>query len=798
MFETDSPHQDGSFPHTMKRAGKLFGHQPWDPVDPIVRERDQALRPGSPSDRMAEEERMNLNLTEEQELLRTTFAELFAAESSCDRVRAAEPLGHDPALWKTLVETEVVGMRVPEAQGGSGASLLDAALVAEEAGRHLASAPLIESIVASQLISGIEAPAAQQWLARALSGSSLLSFALFPGGQSQLVPGGAVADAVVGLDGDALVLVEKAPDTEPASNLGSSPLARWSLSGNPGRVILASGEQALRAWSAAREEWKILTAAALGGLAHRALEIAAEYASERIQFDRLIGTFQGIAHPLADALVAVEGGQLLVQRAIGAIAKGQPDAATLVSMAFAWAAESATPAVARSLHTFGGYGLALEYDIQLYNRRAKAWALAAGDPRDELQRVAERHWGSADVALPAAGDVGIDFGLGERAEAFRLTARQFFEQNLTSELRAVARYDWDGHHPEFHRQLADAGLAFASWPEQYGGQGRDPYEMTALGQEFHRAGWTTHPIGTTRIIGETLLHFASDALKQEVITKVCAGEAVISMGYSEPGSGSDVAAAQTRAVRDGDEWVINGQKMFTSGANKAQYVFLLTRTDPEAKKHRGLTMFLVPLDSPGIDIQAIHTLGDERTNATYYSDVRVPDSSRVGDVNGGWAVLAHALELEHGGGGLGAFYEEHLEVIELTASWARTTLRDGRPAFEDARVRERLAHALVRAEVALSLGLRGLWVGVEGLAKGAEGPMTKLFGAESFIADSADLLDLAAPDSILDSSQKSAAGGGGIELAYRLSAGTSVYAGTSEIMRSIIAQAGLGMPRSRS
>ncbi len=741
---------------------------------------------------------MNLDLSEEQELLRTTFAELFAAESNCESVRAAEPLGHDPALWETLVETEVVGMRVPEAQGGTEASLLDAALVAEEAGRHLASAPILEAIVASHLISGLSGPEAQKWLARALSGSSLVSFALFAGAESQLVPGGAVADAVVGLDGDELVLVEKDPDAMPTANLGSSPLARWNLSSGTGRVVLAGGDEAVRAWTAAKEEWKVLTAAALGGLAHRALEIAAEYASERTQFDRLIGAFQGIAHPLADSAAAVEGGQLLLQRAISAIAKEEPHAAAFVSMAFAWAADSATPAVAKSLHAFGGYGLALEYDIQLYYRRAKTWALMAGDPRDELQRVAERHWENAEVALPSAGDVGLDFGLGENAEAFRLTARKFFEENLTSELRAFARYDWDGHHPEFHRQLAEAGLAFASWPEQYGGQGRDPYEMTALGQEFHDAGWTTHPIGTTRIIGETLLHFASDEIKDEVITKVCAGEAVISMGYSEPGSGSDVAAAQTRAVRDGDEWVINGQKMFTSGANKAQYVFLLTRTDPDAKKHRGLTMFLVPLDSPGIDIQAIHTIGDERTNATYYTDVRVPDSFRVGDLNGGWAVLAHALELEHGGGGLGAFYEEHLEVVEHAASWARSTSRNGRPAFEDPRVRDRLAYALVRAEVALSLGLRGLWVGVDGEAKGAEGPMTKLFGAESFIADSADLLDLAAPDSLLDACEGDAAGSGGIELAYRLSAGTSVYAGTSEIMRSIIAQVGLGMPRSRS
>ena len=135
------------------------------------------------------------------------------------------------------------------------------------------------------------------------------------------------------------------------------------------------------------------------------------------------------------------------------------------------------------------------------------------------------------------------------------------------------------------------------------------------------------------MVGATLMRFASDELKREVLPRICSGDAVTSLGYTEPAAGSDVAAAQTRAVRDGDDWVINGQKMFTSGANVAQYVFLLTRTDTEAAKHRGLTMFLVPFETPGIEIQAVHTLSDERTNITYYSDVRVagPLSDRPGE-----------------------------------------------------------------------------------------------------------------------------------------------------------------------
>ncbi|MBW2500376.1 MAG: acyl-CoA dehydrogenase family protein [Deltaproteobacteria bacterium] len=739
---------------------------------------------------------MNLNLSEEQQILRDTFAELFAAESSCDRVRAAEPLGHDPALWKTLVETEVIGMRVPQARGGTEASLLDAALVAEQAGRHLASAPLVETIVAGHLVSRLEGSEVDRWLEQILSGNKLVSIALFDAGDRQIVPGGAVTDAIVGLDGHQLVLVERESQPEAPGNLGSSPVARWRLGGE--RIVLASGEAAIRAYGAAREEWKLLTAAFLAGLARRALEIAAKYATERIQFERQIGSFQGIAHPLADSMAAVEGARLLVWRAIWAIAHQRPEAAALVSASFAWAAESTTKAVARALHTFGGYGLSLEYDIQLYHRRGKAWPLLAGDPHDELQHLADRTWGGADVPLPDTGEIGIDFGLGERAEAFRPEVRRFFEENLTDELRAFARYDWEGHHPEFHKLLAENGLAFASWPKAYGGQERDPYEMTVLREEFHRAGWTTHAIATASIIGETLLRFAGETLKQEVITRICSGDVVVSMGYTEPGSGSDVAAAQTRAVREGDEWIINGQKMFTSGANRAHYVFLLTRTDSEAPKHRGLTMFLVPLDSPGIEIQPIHTLGDERTNATYYTDVRVPDTHRVGDVNGGWTVLLHALELEQGGGGTGSYHHEHLELLDHAIAWARRAVRNGRPAIDDPRVRERLARSLVRTEVAQVLGLRALWAGVEDVATHGEGPMAKLFGAEALIENSADLMDLAAPDSILDANAEGAAGDGQIEYFYRMSAATSVYGGSSEIMRSIVAQVALGMPRSRS
>ncbi len=750
---------------------------------------------------------MQLGPTEEQELLQRTFAELFAAESSPERVRAAEASGFDPGLWKHLVETGAIGIRVPESLGGSGAGLHDAAILAEQAGRALASAPLVEAICAAGLLARIGGGAAHALLAELLDGRSVVGLALREVEQraSQLVAGGSSADALLALDADALVLLRRARGdaAQPLANLGSSALARWQLDAAPPggeRVILARGDAARHAYHAAREEWRLLTAAALTGLAQRALEIGADYAKTRIQFGRPIGSFQGIAHPFADAATALSASQLLVKYAIWSIATAQPESAARTCFAYAAATQSASAATARALHAHGGYGLSLEYDIQLYFRRAKAWALAGGDPRDELLRAAARLWdGGAPPPLPDAGPCALDFGLGEEAERIAREAREFFERELTPELRARAHFSWDGHDWGFQKQLAKAGLLFPHWPRAYGGRDLGPYEMTALCGEYHRAGWSTHAVITTGMVGATLIRFASDELKREVLPRVLAGEAVISLGYTEPASGSDVAAAQTRAVRDGDHWVIDGQKMFTSGAHLGQYVFLLTRTDASAAKHKGLTMFLVPLDAAGIEVHAVHTLSDERTNVTYYNGVRIPDRYRVGEVNGGWGVVGYALEIEHGAGGGSGGHGQHLrDLSERASRWARGAMRDGRPLLEDPRARERLAAVAMHAEMSFVLDRQTLWFGATGRPDRGEGPMSKLFGSETLQMDASDLLDLMAPDSLLRRGSDGAVAEGEPEFAYRLAAATTIYAGSSEIIRSIIAQLALGLPRSRS
>jgi len=239
--------------------------------------------------------------------------------------------------------------------------------------------------------------------------------------------------------------------------------------------------------------------------------------------------------------------------------------------------------------------------------------------------------------------------------------------------------------------------------------------------------------------------------------------------------------------------------MFTSGAHLAQYVFLLTRTDTTVAKHKGLTMFLVPLETPGIAVHAVHTISDERTNVTYYNGVRVPDRYRVGEIDGGWSVVGYALEIEHGSGLAASSQSDHpRDLIRKALAWARTAQRDGRPALEDPRVRERLARAAMHAEMSFVLGRNALWASATGRPNRGEGPMNKLFGTETLFVDASDLIDLMAPESLLHASADGAIGEGEVEFAYRLAAAGTIYGGSSEIIRSIIAQSVLGLPRSRS
>jgi alkylation response protein AidB-like acyl-CoA dehydrogenase len=334
---------------------------------------------------------VNLALTEDQQFVRQTFSGLFSKEAEPARVRAAEPSGHDPQLWAHLIATGALGVGIPENVGGGGGGLLELALIAEEAGRRVAPIPFAEPAAAARLLAACNARAL---LDDALGGSRIVSLATGPGPVArQLLTDGAIAGAVIALQGDRLVTVQRPPDVRPTSNMGAMPLARWNNAGEDG--LLVEGDQARELFSAALNEVRVLRAATLVGLASEAIEIGAEYARQREAFGIRIGTYQAVAHPLADSLVAKDGAQLLTWKACWALDEGLPAAPALAAMAYAFAAEVAYAATQHSLHIHGGYGFTAECDIELYYRRAKAWVTAFADPERELDAVADGLYGQA-------------------------------------------------------------------------------------------------------------------------------------------------------------------------------------------------------------------------------------------------------------------------------------------------------------------------------------------------------------------------------------------------------------------
>ncbi|KUI42503.1 acyl-CoA dehydrogenase [Mycobacterium sp. IS-1590] len=369
--------------------------------------------------------------------------------------------------------------------------------------------------------------------------------------------------------------------------------------------------------------------------------------------------------------------------------------------------------------------------------------------------------------------------LSEDDRAFQQEVRDFLRTVVTDEVIERDRRTGENFDEGVHLALAERGYLAAEFnAETEGGFSAVRRRIWELEIGRSHAPWFHWP--TTLMVARSLQQFGTPELKQEVLPKVLSGHYRLCLGYTEPEGGSDVATCKTRAVRDGDAWVVNGSKMFTSNAHNAHYVFLITNTNPDAPKHKNLTMFLVPLASPGIEIQPIRTVDGDRTNITFYSDVRVDDKYRVGAVNGGWSVLREALNAEHGtierdNQGLQklATMSEHLLLL------AEAVDRLAAVAGEEDSARYRLGRAIARIEAAMST--------------------PEMFGrvanAQTMRDVAPDLMDLSGAAGALPAGVEGAAGDGGVEYAFRLAGPAGIYGGTLEVFRNMIAQHALGLGR---
>ena len=320
------------------------------------------------------------SLTQEQEAVRESFAEFFARECPPERVRAAEPLGHDARLWRQLAGMGISSMALPESVGGDGGDLSDLVIVAEQAGGALAPVPLAEHIAALRALARYSQP---EFLARAMTGERVLAVAL----GSDLIPGGAVARDVLAVDGDDLVLLHADEPPPLVPNQGSTPLARWDPA-TARRTVLSSGNEARACYATARAEWKLLTAAALVGLTQRALVIAVDFARTRETMGVPIGSLQGVSFPLTDVQIGVSGARNLVRQAAWR-ADNEADQ-QLIPAAFAYAARVATQGTTTAAHIQGGLGFTVEADASLYFLRAKGWSVLGGDPAADIMTIGKQ------------------------------------------------------------------------------------------------------------------------------------------------------------------------------------------------------------------------------------------------------------------------------------------------------------------------------------------------------------------------------------------------------------------------
>ncbi|KUI28246.1 acyl-CoA dehydrogenase [Mycobacterium sp. IS-1496] len=388
----------------------------------------------------------------------------------------------------------------------------------------------------------------------------------------------------------------------------------------------------------------------------------------------------------------------------------------------------------------------------------------------------------------------MDFSVVELSDedrAFQRELREFLSAVVTEEVLARDRETGENFDEGVHLALGEAGYLAADYRGEADG-GFTAVRRRIWELEIGRAHTPWFHWGTTAMVAHTVERFASPELRDEVLPGVLSGRLRLCLGYTEPEGGSDVATCKTRAVReaDGSSWIVNGSKMFTSNAHNAHYVFLITNTDPAAPKHRSLTMFLVPLDAPGVEIQALRTVDGDRTNITYYSDVRISDRYRVGDVNAGWSVLRGALDVEHGtverdDDGLQkiAVMTEHItlmaEAVDAVAAAVATPDATGRRPVDDRSVAYRLGRGIARMEAAMST--------------------PEMFGrvanAQTMREVSPDLMDILGAAGGLPPDAAGAAAGGGAEYVFRLAGPTGIYGGTLEVFRNMIAQHALGLGR---
>lgn len=689
----------------------------------------------------------------------------WAARSLLDAAEESRP-----PFWQNLVELGWLGLHVDEEYGGSGFGLPELVVVVEELGRAVAPGPFVPTVIASAAIAKAGTPEQKSRLLPGLIDGTVTAGIGLNGhvrlkdgiadGDAGIVLGAGLADLLLVAAGDDVLLLERGRDGvsvevpnnfDPTRRSGRVRLENVDVGAGD---ILAGAQAAVLARART-----VLAAEAVGGAAD-CVDAAVDYAKVRQQFGRTIATFQAVKHHCANMLVAAESGVAAVWDASRAASEDEGQ----FQLAAAVAATLAFPAYARNaelnIQVHGGIGFTWEHDAHLHLRRALVvQALFGGDApaRDIFERTAAGAKRENSLDLPP--------------EAEELRTR------IRADAAAIAQLDKEAQRDK----LIETGYVMPHWPKPWG-RAADAVEQLVIEEEFRAAGIKRPDYSITGWVILTLIQHGTDWQIERFVEKALRQEEIWCQLFSEPEAGSDAASVKTRATRVDGGWKINGQKVWTSGAQYCARGLATVRTDPEAPKHAGITTVIIDMKGPGVEVRPLRQItGGSEFNEVFFNDVFVPDEDVVGAPNSGWTVARATLGNERVSiGGSGSFYEG------LAATLVQLAQQSDRLAGAPIRIGSFLAddHAL------RLLNLRRAARSVEGAGPGPEGNITKLKLAEHMVDGAAIWAALAGPEvALMD-------GPGAVVGRLAMGArGMAIAGGTSEVTRNQIAERILGMPR---
>ena len=782
--------------------------------------------------------------TEEQTQLRDAVRRFLRDRSPPSAVRAlmAEEAGYDADVWRRLCqELAVAGVHVPEAYGGHGFGFAELAVVLQEMGRALYCGPYFSSTVlgATAILHAASAAEREELLPAIVAGERRATLAIAEAdgwdmegieltaagsrlnGVKTHVLDGCTAELILvaarETDGDARGGLSLYAVDAGAAGLAVQPLtpldptrklARLAFKDVPARCLGTAGES-----GAALAKTLQLSAVALanemvGGAVHL-LESAVDYAKERVQFGRAIGSFQALKHRCAELLLTVELAKSAAYRAADAAAEDDADLPALASLAKAAAADAYMQAARDCIQIHGGIGFTWENDTHLWYKRAKSSEVFLGSPTAHREALMQR-WRTPQPTATQTAERPTETPAQDSPEA----------AEVRREVRAWLAQHWDPSASlvAWRNKLADSGWGMPAWPKAWFGRDLPAALVPVVDEEFARCQAVgVAKAGIRLLAAATLLEHGTDAQKERYLRRILTGEDTWCQLFSEPGSGSDLAGAATRAEFDGERWVVNGQKVWTTSAHHADYGLLLARTDWYAPKHQGLSYFVLDMRQPGVEVRRLKQMnGHASFNEVFFTNAVVPPENQVGANGEGWAVaittLAHerraadriasAGPVHEGTGGI--YDEERAERAIALEPYKWYPQRAGRVdlvveranvtgAMDDPAIRQEIARLLTLARSAEWTARRARAAQQQGRPQGPEGSLGKLAGSHvARLAGHVHTL-IAGPDAML-AGPDGALDGLIAEILVSVPA-TSIAGGTDEIQRNIIAERVLGLPK---